>query len=322
MANSDLVTIKFHFTSTEGDITSGVRQERDAARKNFASLIKRLKFTRLIKVVSKREYAELTKNGKLRFGSVNSYRAMDDKDKERGDPDEGAVLRGPGHNFRIFPGLHLTELTEIVDFSVHSNDVLENIFLYCTYSVDFREVFRCGVCRLPATLSKFGAYAIGFHALEFVSLAVKSCQEKNIPFEYDFVDYVKDNYHGPWGPFRKRIKYAHQREFRFAIRAEPSSPDPDKKDEHFFTMDPFREAFLLEMKHGFVRLFYPCSECNSKITGILAPDRRRPKRMRRKIANRYGALHHYQRCVGCGEEFRLVGKGEQREFRKRRSHQR
>jgi hypothetical protein len=266
--------------------------------------IERLRYTYLIKVVDRQEWAESIRDGKLRLGSIGYYRGVEG-DRERGDPDEGADIRGHGRHFVIKFGD--IEIRDAIEIAIHRNDVVENNFVFCAYSLFWGDAFRCGVYRPPSTLGRFGKYAVSFNAYNFVARASAACREQGIPFCFGFVEYMHDDYHGEWGIFRKRRRYAHQQEFRFAIgrEADPATP-------HFAQLDiggPFG-ATVHPLLNGCFKLSHPCPVCKkSYITGIAAPERRRTRRIRNKIAKRFGALHHFQRCMGCGAEVKIKGKG-------------
>ena len=266
-------------------------------------IIERLKHTYLIKVVDRQEWAEMVRDGKLRLGSIGYYRGVEG-DGERGDPDEGAEIRGQGRHFVITIGDVV--IRDAVEISIHRNDVAENHFVFCVYSLYWGDVFRCGIYRPPSTLSKFGKYAVSFNAYNFVARASNACQAQGIPFRYGFVEYMHDDYHGAWGIFRKRRRYAHQQEFRFAIGREADLNNP-----HFTQLDIGQfGAVVHPLMGGCFRLSHPCPVCNkSQITGIAAPERRRPRRIQNKINRRFGSLHHFQRCVGCRVEVKIKGKG-------------
>ena len=277
-------------------------------------LIERLKHTYLIKVVEKEEWAQAVSNGNLRLGSIRSYREFE-KDSERGDQDEGAVIRGLGRHFRI--ELDGEKLTDVLDVAVHYNRHDDGAFLFCTYSLSLKDAFRCGVYKVPSELGRFGKFIVIVNALNFVGQALKSCREQTVRCNCNFVSYVGDDFSGSWGFFRKRKRYAHQQEFRFMIEAEPhDSADPSYA---YLKIGPLPGAVAVPLTNGFFRVTHPCPICREgEFTGIIAPERRRPKRIRAKIRKRFGAFHHFQRCGGCGIELKVVGRGEARTIRPRK----
>lgn len=254
----------------------------------------------------------MVRDGKLRLGSIGYYRGVEG-DRERGDPDEGAEIRGAGRHFIIQIGD--IEIRDAVDIAIHMDHVVENNFVFCMYSLSWQDVFRCGVYKPPKTLGKFGKYAVSFNAYNFVACATAACRAQNISWRFGFVEYMHDDYHGAWGIFRKRHRYAHQQEFRFSIEREADPANPQ-----FTQLDiggPYG-ATVHPLTNGCFKLYHPCPVCEkSNITGIAAPERQRTRRIRNKIAKRFGSLHHFQRCMGCGVEVKIVGKGLERKIKRR-----
>lgn len=277
-------------------------------------LIERLRHTYLIKVVEREEWAQAVANGNLRLGSIRSYREFE-MDKERGDHHEGSVIRGPGRYFRI--ELNGQNLTDVLDIAIHYDHHDDGIFLFCTYSLSLEDAFRCGVYRVPSNLGRFGKFVVVVNALNFVGQALKSCRERTIRCDCNFIDYVGDDYHGAWGFFRKNKQYAHQQEFRFLIESEPhDSADPSYT---CLKIGALIGAVAVPLTNGFFRVTHPCPKCvKGEFTGIIAPERRRPKRIRAKIKKRFGAFHHFQRCGGCGVELKVIGRGEARSIKPRK----
>ncbi len=267
------------------------------------NLLEKLKHTFLIRVFSKKSYAEAFRNGMLRMQSVRFYK--EHEDPERGDRMEGALIRGPGKHFTItlgpmsLPGdpSKTIIIKDALDIQIDGDPgALDSSFLLCLYSFSWNEVFRHGVLRLPRSLGRFGSHAVGINAYNLVRAVSAKCAA-TIPLEYNYVSYESDDYHGDWGIFRKHKKYSHQREFRIAFRSPPSEEDSKVS---WISVGSLEEWMYLGSVHDCYRLAHPCPACkNGLFMGVAAPYRTRRRRVQKKVDQRCGSAHHYQRCKGC-----------------------
>lgn len=268
--------------------------------------LEKLKTTYLVRVFDQRSYAEALQAGVLRLRSIRTYKE-DASDTERGDRHEGAVMRGPGRHFTITltpPGREPIVIRDALDICVDNPDVLDNVFLMCLYSFDQLDLVRRGVLRLPPSLRRFGSHVVFVNAYNLVARIANRCAADGIRFDHDFVRYEGDEYHGLWGVFRKNRKYAHQKEFRLAFRAIPSTTD---RSVAWLELGTLEDHAVVGNVDYCTRLAHPCFVCNNgHIMGTLAPLKARRWRVQKKIDKRNGAAHEFQRCTGCRRRMYMI----------------
>lgn len=244
----------------------------------------------------------------MRMGSLRVYRGIEDGGK-RGNPDEGAVQRGSSFTITFGPvpeaGIHEPIVIQNpIMVRVHSDDLLERVHVLCLNTLRMSQAARYGVLRLPRHMWHFGDYAVMMRGAEFFDAIQRHCEDASLTWAAQLVTYVSDDHSGEWGIFMKAKKYSEQREYRIAIRR----PDGEESTDYMTQKIPPPWAQILSTR-AIGKLAYPCLQCDGSLQGIAAPDRRRGRRVQKKIDSRLGAGRTFQVCRSCRLRVKFVPHG-------------
>lgn len=280
-----------------------------------------------VRVFPKVEYARQFMAGSLRMGSLNVYRRIEDGGR-RGDADEGASYRATRGNFTMTFGpvtlpsgetLGPIVVDDALMVRIHDEQFGRNVHVLCVNRLRWGEGAKWGVYRIPNHMQGFGEYAVVFPLKTVIDGVQAHCEAHALQWEARDVRYVPDNYSGDWGPFTKTSRYSEQREFRVAIQR----PDSVAPEDHIFVdIGPLSGASLIRTT-TILRLQMPCLRCSrGRSQGVIAPSRRRRRRIRKKIDSRLGASRYFQVCDSCWRRHRVFRHGSVVKVQTRAKHRR
>jgi len=188
----------------------------------------------LVKLLDKMEYAESFRQGHLRMCTLRSYKHYKDVSGElRGDEFEGVVsILQPSKIGEIQFGGNLIKGEDLATPIVICSNELLNKHAFCLYSLNSRgfdsitkdtfDEFRNSL-ELHHECFGLGKYCVVIiNVTEFIERCKRAINKMNIKGKLGLVDYFDDSIiHGALEKekhgFQKRIKYAHQREYRILI---------------------------------------------------------------------------------------------------------
>ncbi len=215
----------------------------------------------LIKAYDSEEYAKAFINaGEMYCKTLKDFKEIED-DNDRGDEFEGAShwfqaketkmsLTVRNENDAVLSTIDLEE-SDLAGPTVFQPALFDGFNLFCMYAIvinDFEESYStederrllkgqinksiADQIRIDSRYQNFGDHAVVIHKVESFMEAVKShARSNNMKICHGLVEYFDPerftgSFRGVEAIFRKRKKYRHQNEFRFALNTNSETHEP------------------------------------------------------------------------------------------------
>lgn len=170
---------------------------------------------------------ELYKHGKMFLNTISFFNEIEEN--HQGDRLEGARSRFLSENIQI--KIKTPDMNEIIidksnglidDVIIHSEDIAKSNIYSMTYlGEDDVETENS----LSPDLKKFGESSLFIlNTSKFIERFHDAMGKLGFKYQFGPVKYVKNNFEGDFGLFRKREQYKYQREFRFLIKSSLNEP--------------------------------------------------------------------------------------------------
>jgi len=177
-------------------------------------------FGTLIKFGRNEHLLQLQQEGLLYLNPLTYFWEIEDQEL-RGDSFDSVAEVARGQRV-VMP------LPDGNDFSMEGNWIYkkyppepEKINIFCMYAL---RPFS-GSFPVDERNFQFGEHAIVFiNRPEFMNRIESSLKSQNIAYKADLVEYIDDEHTGEIGPFKKRMRFAYQSEWRLVCYAGPGEP--------------------------------------------------------------------------------------------------